>query len=59
MSFRASVFLAAVLAATLNPAAAEVSEPPLADRIVDNQLEAKATRPSARMPVVMSAASTA
>jgi len=40
MSFRASVFLAAVLAAILNPAAAEVSEPPLADRIVDNQLEA-------------------
>ena len=41
MQFRASVFLAAV-AATLNlaPADAEVSGPPLADRIIENQLKA-------------------
>ena len=42
MQFRASVFLAAVLAVTLTPAIAdaEVSEPPLADRIIDSQLKA-------------------
>jgi hypothetical protein len=42
MQFRASVFLAAAVAATLNlaPADAEVSGPPLADRIIENQLKA-------------------
>jgi Lysozyme inhibitor LprI len=42
MQFRASVFLAATVAATLNlaPADAEVSGPPLADRIIENQLKA-------------------
>ena len=42
MQFRASVFLAMALAATLNlaPADAEVSDPPLADRIIENQLKA-------------------
>ena len=42
MQFRASVFLAAGLAAALNlaPAEAEASDPPLADRIIENQLKA-------------------
>jgi uncharacterized protein YecT (DUF1311 family) len=42
MPFRASVFLAAMLAATLDlPSAdAEVSDSPLADRIIENQLKA-------------------
>jgi uncharacterized protein YecT (DUF1311 family) len=42
MSFRASVFLAAVLAATLTlaPADAEGSDSPLANRIIENQLKA-------------------
>ena len=42
MQFRASLFLAAALAATLTLARAdaEVSEPPLADRIIENQLTA-------------------
>src|SRR5262245_45897162 len=42
MPFRAAVFLAAVLAAILAPAAAdaEVSDSPLADRIIQNQLKA-------------------
>ena len=43
MQFRASAFLAAAaLAATLDltPAAAEVGDPSLADRIIDNQLKA-------------------
>jgi hypothetical protein len=42
MQFRASVFLAATLATALNlaPANAEVGDPPLADRIIENQLKA-------------------
>ena len=42
MPFRTSVFLAAVLAATLTlaPADAEVSDSPLADRIIESQLKA-------------------
>src|SRR5262245_54731155 len=42
MQFRASAFLAAALAATLTLARAdaEVSGPPLADRIIENQLKA-------------------
>ena len=42
MQFRASIFLAAALAATLTLARAhaEVSDPPLADRIIENQLKA-------------------
>jgi hypothetical protein len=42
MQFRASAFLAAALATTLNlaPAHAEVGDPPLADRIIENQLKA-------------------
>jgi len=42
MQFRASLFLAAALAATLTlaRAEAEVSDPPLADRIIENQLTA-------------------
>ena len=97
MPFRASVFLAAMLATTLNLAPANAEDrPPLADRIIENQLKAfndilapdlqqaltqyqqhwvayrdeqcrfelasraaKARRRCARMPAVMSAASTA
>jgi uncharacterized protein YecT (DUF1311 family) len=42
MHFRASAFLAAALATTLTltPADAEVGDPSLADRIIDNQLKA-------------------
>ena len=42
MPFRALAFLTAALAATLSltPAHAEVSDPPLADRIIESQLKA-------------------
>jgi len=42
MPFRASVFVAAMLAATLNLSAADAaaSDSPLADRIIENQLKA-------------------
>jgi uncharacterized protein YecT (DUF1311 family) len=41
MQFRASVFVAATLAATLNLASADADDPPsLADRIIENQLNA-------------------
>ena len=41
MQFRASVFLAATLATTLNLAPAKAEDPPpLADRIIENQLKA-------------------
>jgi hypothetical protein len=41
MQFRASVFLAATLATTLNLAPANAEDPPpLADRIIENQLKA-------------------
>ncbi|HZF35844.1 MAG TPA: lysozyme inhibitor LprI family protein [Candidatus Angelobacter sp.] len=41
MQFRASVFLAATLATTLNLAPANADDPPpLADRIIENQLKA-------------------